>query len=198
MRKGFNGLFVLIALAAACGGAASSNGVSGSPESGDDDDTSASDGGGSDDPDSGEGDDPSVYDTEAVCTSKKTWTRGDHGSSSMHPGGTCVSCHEDKDGPTLTVGGTVYPTAHEPDDCNGTNAGSLKVVITDANKKTTTLLVNSVGNFYSAATIKPPFTAKVVSGTKERVMTTPQKSGDCNSCHTETGTEDAPGRIMAP
>lgn len=29
-------------------------------------------------------------------------------------------------------------------------------------------------------------------------MITAQTNGDCNSCHTESGTLAAPGRIMAP
>jgi len=29
-------------------------------------------------------------------------------------------------------------------------------------------------------------------------MLTPLMTGDCNSCHTETGTNNAPGRIMLP
>jgi hypothetical protein len=32
----------------------------------------------------------------------------------------------------------------------------------------------------------------------ERVMMHAEMNGDCNSCHTEAGTEDAPGRIMRP
>lgn len=137
-------------------------------------------------------------DTPTVCSSNKHWTRGDHGSTSMHPGGTCIDCHSSSDdGPLYRIAGTVYPTAHEPDDCNGAS-GDITVVITDGNGKTYSLPVNSAGNFFSASKITLPYTAKVVSGGQERAMSTAQRNGDCNSCHTEQGTESAPGRIMAP
>jgi hypothetical protein len=187
---------VLIVLAAACGGSTSNGDVSsGSSSSGS---SSGSTGDGGDTTGDGTDGGTTNYDTPTVCTSQKTWTSGDRGSQSMHPGRACVSCHADNGGPRLTIAGTVFPTAHEPDDCNGTNAGSLKVVITDANGKVTNIAVNSVGNFYSATTIATPFNAKVVSANGERAMTASQTSGDCNSCHTVTGAKDAPGRIMAP
>jgi hypothetical protein len=143
------------------------------------------------------GDNTSSTNSAIVCTSGQTWTRGDRGSSVMHPGGACISCHETSGGPRLTIAGTVYPTAHEPDDCDGVS-GSLQVVITDANGRTLTLSVNAAGNFYSTSSVAFPFHAKVVSGGAERAMTAAQTSGDCNSCHTVAGANSAPGRIMAP
>ena len=100
------------------------------------------------------------------------------------------------------IGGTVYPTAHEPNDCDGVNGSTdgATVVITDSTGATFTLNVNSAGNFYESrsTTIVMPFQAKVVQGGKERAMATPQSTGDCNACHTEAGTNNAPGRIMLP
>jgi hypothetical protein len=108
----------------------------------------------------------------------------------------------------LIVGGTVYPTGHEPDDCNGVDTGDdtvrATVVITDAEGTTwPPIEVNGVGNFYrkgDPASVAWPIRAKVVYGpSNERVMGTPQASGDCNSCHTATGAVgDAPGRIALP
>jgi hypothetical protein len=148
------------------------------------------------------------YDTPLKCTSGSTWTRGDHGSSSMHPGGTCISCHAmGGNGPQYAVAGTVFPSAHEPDDCNGTStssAGGLSVLITEANGTTHTLAVNSVGNFYYEGSITTPYHAQVQAGSVVRVMTHTQTSGDCNGCHTVNGSSNtpgaasAPGRIMAP
>ena len=146
----------------------------------------------------GTGDDAG-FDTPTTCTSGTTWTRGDRGSASMHPGGTCITCHESqRDAPTFVVAGTVYPSAHEPDDCNGISGTGTTVVITDAKGKATSLQVNAVGNFYSAVSITPPFSAKVVKNGQERAMGAMQTNGDCNSCHTETGTSAAPGRIVSP
>ena len=49
------------------------------------------------------------------------WTGGNRGSADMNPGRACITCHSTMNGPSLTIAGTVYPTAHEPDLCNGAN-----------------------------------------------------------------------------
>lgn len=137
------------------------------------------------------------YDTPVQCTSKRTWSGGE--SSTMAPGEACISCHKQRGGPSFYVAGTVYPTAHEPNDCNGVNGG-VQVVITDANNKVTTLTVNSAGNFYASTrtAMAFPVHAKVTSSSGTRVMSGAITTGDCNSCHTVTGANNAPGRIMAP
>jgi hypothetical protein len=103
--------------------------------------------------------------------------------------------------PRFQAAGTVYPTVREPDDCNGINGTTTAttVVIVDANNHTYTVPVNSVGNFYmETGTIALPFHVKVVRAGMERAMVAAQMSGDCNSCHTQDGTNMAPGRIVAP
>lgn len=140
----------------------------------------------------------SIYNTPLVCTSNTTWNGGNEGSSRMRPGGACITCHTMRGGPAYTVAGTVYPTAHEPNDCNGSNMAGLTVVVTDANGAVSNIPVNTVGNFYLRAQIAPPFKVKVTNGAKERVMAGSLTAGDCNSCHTATGVNGAPGRIMAP
>lgn len=140
---------------------------------------------------------PSPYDTPTVCTSNSRWTRGNRGSSSMRPGGSCIDCHtKEGEGPRYSIAGTLYATAHEPADCNG-QAGAT-VVITDANGAVTKLTPNAAGNFYLKTKVALPYKASVIANGKERAMATPQTSGDCNACHTEQGTQGAPGRIMAP
>ncbi|HTQ06616.1 MAG TPA: hypothetical protein VMI54_22305 [Polyangiaceae bacterium] len=145
------------------------------------------------------------YDTPLTCTSMQYWTGGNHESPDMHPGGACITCHTsggEEEGPRFTFAGTVFPSAHEPDDCNGLDGSTAmtEVVVTDANGSTFTMNVNSVGNFSYTARTAPvmPYTAKVVSGSNERAMSAKQMTGDCNSCHTQDGANDAPGRIMAP
>jgi hypothetical protein len=137
----------------------------------------------------------SSYDTPTVCTSNKTW--GGEQSAEMDPGAACITCHLRK-GPNFTIAGTVYPTAHEPNDCYGISSATLKVVVTDAQGKTLTLGVNQTGNFRSNSPLAPPFHVKVVDGTKERLMAGSLTAGDCNSCHTVGGANGAPGRVMAP
>jgi mono/diheme cytochrome c family protein len=121
----------------------------------------------------------------------------------MHPGGTCITCHataEAGEAPQYTIAGTVYPTIREPTDCNGSNGvtAGIQVVVTDAAGRVLTLPVNTVGNFFTTAAVTFPFHARVVRGTVERVMTAAQSTGNCNGCHTETGANGAPGRIVAP
>jgi hypothetical protein len=146
----------------------------------------------------------SPYDTPVVCTSQATWRNGNEESPKMHPGGACIACHDkgEGEGPRFAFAGTIYPTAHEPTDCNGVDGPTekAKVVILDKNGATFTLSANAVGNFYLAARtgIALPYRAKVVAGESERLMATEQTNGDCNFCHTESGKNDAPGRIMAP
>jgi hypothetical protein len=140
--------------------------------------------------------------TPTVCTSGNTWTGGDDGSSRMHPGMACISCHSQTGGeaPLFALAGTVYPTAHEPDDCygGGSAISGAQVVITDANGATITLTPNSAGNFSSRAAIALPFRAKVVRNGAERAMAAAQSDGDCNGCHTVDGANGAPGRIFVP
>lgn len=109
----------------------------------------------------------------------------------------------EEEGPAFWLAGTVYPTAHEPDDCNGVDGASsdTQVVIVDANGQTLTLDVNSAGNFYyekEAGSLALPYEATIVQDGRERVMITPQRNGDCNACHSKNGDNRAPARIMAP
>lgn len=133
----------------------------------------------------------SPYDTPVQCSSNKKWTSGN--GSSMRPGDACNRCH------SMSIGGTVYPTAHEPTNCIGIPGGAT-VTVTDAKNKTVNITVNSAGNFYydPFTPLTPPYAVKVTAGSKVRAMTAKATSGDCNSCHTQTGTQNAPGRIMAP
>ena len=69
-----------------------------------------------------------VYNTPVQCSSGVT-SRVNEGSR-MRPGDTCVSCHAQSGGeaPTLSIGGTVYKTAHEPTNCNGVSVSGATVV----------------------------------------------------------------------
>ncbi len=135
----------------------------------------------------------------AVCTSNSFWMRGEN--DRMRPGEACIACHTSEgEGPRYAIAGTLFPTGHEPDDCNGLpgDPGGLKVIITDANGQEHELSPNSVGNFFLSGNLATPYTAKVVSNAGERLMLTPQQDGDCNKCHTAEGTSGAPGRVVVP
>ena len=155
-------------------------------------------------PDEGPGDMTGV----AVCSSNTYWKDMDTGSEAMHPGGKCDTCHDKNPmtAPNFTVNGTVYPTMHEPDDCNGVAAGvddkglpDVQIVVTDRTMRVRPPLpVNSVGNFKFEGEVLFPIWVKVVSKGKENKMTMQAPHGDCNACHTQMGAEGAPGRIQMP
>jgi len=145
---------------------------------------------------------PDPFSVPPTCTSNKTWTGGTDGSKDMQPGAACIACHSSKGGgeaPMFAVAGTVYPTAHEPDECYGASGSSgMRVVITGADGKVLTLTPGSSGNFSYQGSLATPYTAKVTDSNGERAMGAAQTSGDCNACHTQSGTNSAPGRIIVP
>lgn len=151
----------------------------------------------------------------SVCTSQTTWNPGrerkggdddddDWKGPRMNPGRACIGCHvESGEGQIVQVGGTVYPTLHEPDLCFGMGREvGAKVVITDAEGTVVELPVGDTGNFAheddDLPTLRFPIRAKVVSSAGVREMRSPQNTGDCNSCHSEHGRNGAPGRILLP
>jgi mono/diheme cytochrome c family protein len=140
----------------------------------------------------------------ATCTSGTMWTMGSQGSPLMHPGAACNACHQVEGGPNLRFAGTVYPSLHEVDACNGVAPPpQLTVSITDARGRVFDMNVNEAGNFFLRSLTggpppRPPFKARVTDGTKTREMNGSVTSGDCNSCHTRAGANGAPGRILAP
>jgi len=143
----------------------------------------------------------------SVCSRGLEWDMGNVESPFMNPGKACKTCHTQLEpfvNSRILIGGTVYQTGHEPDLCFGIDGvkDPMFVEITDATMKVTQLEVNQGGNFlwdkFEAGDLTFPITARVVRGDQERVMLSPQMDGDCNSCHTENGTNGAPGRIVAP
>lgn len=140
------------------------------------------------------------WETPSQCTSGKMWTSGNKGSPLMHPGGTCITCHEaHNDAPFFSAAGTLFPTAHEPTDCNGFGDEGAIVQITDANKNVYELQPNEVGNFILAdPDFTPPYTVKITYQGRTRQMFGAQVNGDCNSCYTQNGSAGAPGRILLP
>ena len=117
----------------------------------------------------------------------------------MAPGHACMSCHTGQgEAPHFYLAGTVYPSAHEPNDCQSTGVSGTTVEITDANGQVTSLSVGASGNFHSSQAIAAPYSAKLVFQGRERAMGSHQQSGDCNSCHTQAGANGAPGRLLLP
>jgi hypothetical protein len=147
------------------------------------------------------GSDP--FATPPRCSSGMTWTRGNFRSENMNPGQACVACHQRMPrAPRFSVAGTVFRTAHEPDDCVG-GAGAeteqVTVELTDAMGRVFRLVPKvGSGNFFLEAAVATPYRARVLFQGRSIAMSAPQTSGDCNSCHTQSGAMGAPGRIILP
>lgn len=135
--------------------------------------------------------------SNSACSSGMAWNGGNKGSEFMNPGMDCVGCHQANQAPKLAVAGTVYTSGTDLDLCTG-NAGAV-IEITDANKVVTNFTSNQLGNFYGRNnTFAMPYTARITLNGKERKMLSPQTSVACNSCHTASGLNGAPGRILLP
>jgi cytochrome c5 len=144
---------------------------------------------------------PNPYDTPEQCSSGNTWNNGDNGGDRMYPGRACNNCHKnEKPDEIFSIAGTVYPTAHEPDNCLGVGTGEATIEVTDNNGAVTTVSTNSSGNFRSKANYAWPITVRVLAGGKSLAMVTKldPPGGDCNTCHNLGGTDGAPGRIILP
>jgi cytochrome c553 len=133
---------------------------------------------------------------------------GDGGDDGKGRGGGGGEGGEGGEGaPRLSLAGTVYPSAHEPNRCMGAASDGARVVVVDAAGRTVTLTVNGAGNFFrlaSGGAVTPPLRAKVVFEGRERAMIGAVPHGDCNRCHTQngattvTGGVKSPGRILLP
>ncbi len=202
MRPHFALLSVATAIVvAACSGTTTPDtGASGTASSSSGGSSGASSSGGSGDA----GSEPDPFAGASTCTSGKTFA-GRQGDS-MRPGEACNTCHKSQRvNRIFAFAGTVYPTGHEPNDCVGTVEGPLQVVVTDSTKAEVKIPVSAGnnGNFSLLTTkLVAPFTVRVENTAtgKSRAMTRTLAAGegDCNSCHTDSGTNSAPGRIVAP
>ena len=135
------------------------------------------------------------YVSTDVCSSGLMWT-GSSGSADMNPGSACLGCHAQRSGATFAFAGTVFTSGTEADHCFGTP--DAKVIIAGSDGRTIEMVSNEAGNFYSKLPVGLPYTAAVVVGGHQSVMTTPQTSGDCNGCHRPQGANGAPGRVVVP
>jgi hypothetical protein len=134
---------------------------------------------------------------ERTCTSDRYWTDGARRSALMSPGKPCLTCHTAST-PQLSLAGTVYPSVHEPDDCNGALGNGVSVLIKAVNGQRLALTPNAVGNFFAQTGISGPYTVEIHYQGRVGIKTQPQTNGDCNACHSEGGTNGAAGRIRLP
>jgi cytochrome c553 len=141
---------------------------------------------------------PVDFGAPAACTSGSMWTRGE--GMTMRPGEQCDgSCHNHG----FSAAGTVFQTAHEPNDCNG--ASGVQVTLTDSSGTAHSTTSNSAGNFaFSRGIGTGPYqVALVYNGITRRMMTPLTGTLECNGCHTQNGTAvggfpSPQGRIVMP
>lgn len=150
-----------------------------------------------------------------TCASGMVWQGGTSESPQMNPGYACRSCHlgqnfngqnpsgKRESGRAYFFMGTAYSDYHEANLCAAASPPADAVVeILDTNDAVQlTLPINAVGNFYSNNTqagVPVPYKARVKANGKTLAMGSSQTVGDCNTCHTDTGLNGAPGRIVWP
>jgi hypothetical protein len=135
---------------------------------------------------------------DARCATGLRWAGGDAESPLMHPGADCIGCHSSDEGPGFVVAGTVQAAIDDPTDCYGVPGAT--VTITDSTGRAVSTVSNDAGNFYIAERdpLVMPISALVELDGRQRTMTATQMTGACASCHTATGANGAPGRILAP
>ncbi len=146
-----------------------------------------------------------------VCVSGEYWARGEDGDNWMHPGGTCIGCHDGwHRGPVFSVAGTIYHDFNEENDCNGFPGDfspvqdHAAIEITDSTGTPFVIVANRVGNFYSTHPLRYPLLHIRVRAPNGMIsqMSEPAPHGDCNACHTRDGTTTptgvSPGRVVIP
>ncbi len=148
-------------------------------------------------------DDP--YEVAAACASGELWNPLEAPEETMYPGRECNPCHNDEivsnggDPPIFDIAGTVFANPFAPDDCLSPETEGAQVEVIDANGTPYLLEVGPTGNFsLQAPGFAYPYTARVIYQGRERWMTTAQSDADCNHCHTATGDDLVPGRVLLP
>jgi len=138
-----------------------------------------------------------------TCTAQQWWKyAGDTESASMHPGRACIDCHtREGEGPRFSYAGTVYPSVVDSDDCRGVQGVEVEI-LDDGDQVLGRTTTNAAGNFAwrkTALAFHAGYRARLTYQGRSREMTLPQAtSGDCNTCHGASGTDGAPGRMVAP
>jgi hypothetical protein len=148
----------------------------------------------------GEAESSGVGISPQVCSTSSAVSAGE--SAMMEPGGDCIGCHSGGEGPAFTVAGTVMAALHDDTNCSG--VAGVTVRLTGADGNAIELTTNATGNFSylhtGAGGLAFPYQAEVSRNGTTIAMLTPRTAAEtsCNACHTASGANGAPGRIVAP
>lgn len=145
---------------------------------------------------------PPFFAEGANCSTGQWWQHaGDEEEAfTMHPGHACITCHsasDDEDAPSFAFAGTVMNDLRDEDDCRG--VPGVRVELLDINDVVfASATTNAAGNFGLTSPRFQEFRVRLTLDGRAREMATHQDTGDCMSCHTASGRNGAPGRIVAP
>lgn len=125
-------------------------------------------------------------------------------------GDNCLRCHAapatQADGEDFISGGTVFTTISAAITDTDKFASNHKIKLLFSDNSTTTFEIDKgTGNSFTESALNNAlsFTAQVIDSTGTVVNSSNTDSHstlthlDCNSCHTATGSNDAPGRIVS-
>lgn len=123
-------------------------------------------------------------------------------------GVSCITCHGDgkreSDEELIRVGGTIFTTLDASNYTAGALNHNIRLLYSDNTTKTFKIEDDNelIGNFYSGTLPTKDFTAQVLDSKGAVVNSSSTNShkasgfSDCNSCHTASGKNSAPGRVV--
>lgn len=118
-----------------------------------------------------------------------------------HQGEDCISCHANSQAPLFQSGGTLFDTINAA-DLNTALARSNYIVRLQNGSDTVNMVqATSKGNFYTTTTLTAnDYRAQILDASGTIVNQSPADHGaskmNCNSCHTQNGTNSTNGRIV--
>ena len=133
------------------------------------------------------GSDPNLGVPPATCS---TYPVNAGHSDLMEPGGACISCHANYDGPSFALGGSVMNALHDDTNCAG--VANVTVAITGGDGTRVELVSNANGNLSLQrwpGTNLYPYTAEIMrdgvsqqdddsaAGGRKRLQLLPRASG---------------------
>jgi mono/diheme cytochrome c family protein len=136
------------------------------------------------------------------CSTDQWWQQQgvEEDGPTMHPGNACITCHGQTGGPAFVYAGTVMGGVDDELDCRGVPGVTVELLDTNDDVFATEV-TNAAGNFFvrSSDAVFQPFRVRLQWAGRTREMASHvDLTGDCNVCHTPTGVNGAPGRIVAP
>ncbi len=118
----------------------------------------------------------------------------------MRPGQNCLACHAEgfgEDAPPFSFAGTIFPTG---DSGPLEGVEGVLIHVKDSMGVEVDLTTNEAGNFYTMASLTPPFVDVTITYNEESIsMPIEAPAGSCNACHNASNpVGNAAGAIRLP